>query len=157
MMRRGVKVVAALSLIYILQRSRPGWRPEIVNRTGLDFVPSLEQPVNREFNQANVWVSMTLCYTRSIQPYHNRDAVIRAVLATRLWREATSANVVLQVFNDTEIQERDLASLGLIERSGCQVVMAHDPAVTVAWVIVWQGCSSTLAQVSRTRCMITLL
>jgi len=126
-MRRGVKVVAALALIYTLQRNRPVWRPEIVNRTGLDYVPLLEQPVNREFNQANVWVSMTLCYTRSIQPHHNRDAVIRAVLATRLWRETTGANIVLQVFNDTEIQERDLASLGLIQSSGSQVVMSGDP------------------------------
>ena len=124
-MKRGVKMVAAVALIYILHRGRPRKKQDINNRTGLDFVPLLEQPVNPEFNQRNVWVSMSLCYTRYIDQKYNRDAVIRAVLATRLWRQTTNANVVLQVFNDTEITQKDLESLNLISTSGSHLILTQ--------------------------------
>lgn len=116
--------MAALSLIYVLLRVRPRFKTEYKTKTGLKFVPLLEQPVNKAFNREKVWVSMSFCYAEAVQYKYNRDAVIRAVLATRLWRDVADANVVLQVYNDTEILKKDIDSLNLVKKSGAHLIWA---------------------------------
>merc|ERR1711971_917499 len=123
-MRKGVKIVAALSLIYVLLRVRPRFRTDHKTKTGLKIVPLLEQPVNKAFNREKVWVSMSFCYAEAVQSKHNRNAVIRAVLATRLWRDVANANVVLQVYNDTEILQKDIDSLNQVKKSGAHLIWA---------------------------------
>ena len=76
---------------------------------------------------------MSLCYSASLSPGQNRHAVISAALSARLYHHNsgpslvtrdivrdiiryTGANVVLQVFNDTEIIRKDLEVLNLITK-----------------------------------------
>ena len=111
-------------MIYVLLKIRRQVKTEYKTKTGLKFVPLLEQPINKGFNRENVWISMSFCYAAAVQKKSNRDAVIKAVLATRLWRDVADANVVLQVFNDTEILEKDIESLNLVKKSGAHLIWA---------------------------------
>ena len=91
------------------------------------------QDPNREFMSDNVWISMSFCYSSSLGPRGNHRASVSAVMSARLFGErsglsegfspsllknsfVSGANVVLQVFNDTEIAKGDLKVLGLIEK-----------------------------------------
>ena len=76
---------------------------------------------------------MSFCYSSSLRPRDNHKASVSAAMAARLYGERSGlsktfsvfffmssfyvpgANVVLQVFNDTEITEEDLQILGLIK------------------------------------------
>ena len=49
------------------------------------------QEVNRHFNSANVWISMSLCYSASLSPGQNRHAVISAALSARLYHHNSGA------------------------------------------------------------------
>ena len=72
---------------------------------------------------------MSFCYSASVRSRENHRASVSAALSARLFSELSGvstlviptisyfvqgANVVLQVFNDTEITEEDLEILGLI-------------------------------------------
>ena len=94
------------------------------------------QDLNRDFMSDNVWISMSFCYSSSLGPRDNHKASVSAVMSARLFGErsgmsegfspfspcllndsfVSGANVVLQVFNDTEIAKGDLKVLGLIEK-----------------------------------------
>ena len=54
-------------------------------------VIKLTQEVNRHFNSANVWISMSLCYSASLSPGQNRHAVISAALSARLYHHNSGA------------------------------------------------------------------
>ena len=58
-------------------------------------------------------MSLSLCYTSHLPPAANREAVIKAVLAVKLWRLRSGANVALQLYNDTALLPADLATLNL--------------------------------------------
>lgn len=94
---------------------------------------SLQEP-NRDFMRDNVWMSMSFCYSASVGSHENHKASVSATMSARLFGERSGmydkmflnllvdnsffsgVNVVLQVFNDTEITKEDLKVLGLIEK-----------------------------------------
>jgi len=123
-MKRGVKVSVVIFLTYIIFKSWFIFDTDYKTKTGLTAVPLLEQPVNKHFNRENVWISMSFCYAAAWPSDINRDAVIKAVLATRLWRDVSDANVVLQVYNDTEILENDIERLNMVTKRGTRLIWA---------------------------------
>jgi len=124
-MRRIVKIVSAIVLIYIILRVRPKMPERRKARIGLPQVSLLDQPVDKDFNRERVWVSISFCYADKVGPKLNSFAVIQSILATRLWHERTGANVVLQVHNDTEISGKDIERLSLVEKHGAHLVLAE--------------------------------
>jgi len=123
-MKRGVKIVGVLALIYIFFRIIHCFKTDRQNKTGLEGIPLLEQSVNKQFNRENVWISMSFCYSAALPYEANSDAVIKAVLASRLWKVKNDANIVVQVYNDTEIHERDIERLKVAEKSGTHLIWA---------------------------------
>merc|ERR1719320_1790679 len=79
--------------------------------TGLPHTPLLSQAVNKQFNSEKVWVSLSFCYSAEATLAENKAAVARAVLASNLWKELSEVNVVVQVFNNTDIVGDDYEKL----------------------------------------------
>ena len=96
----------------------------ILANTGLKNTPLLTQPLNKAFNQEKVWVSMSLCYSSAKNRKENSDIIARAFLATALWRKLADVNVVLQIYNDTNIIADDLEQLNLIKKRKVYLIFA---------------------------------
>ena len=79
--------------------------------TGLPRIPLLNQAVNKHFNRDKVWVSMSFCYSSEATVSENKVAIARAALASNLWKELSEVNVVVQVFNNTDIAVDDYEKL----------------------------------------------
>ena len=45
------------------------------------------QKVDKNYNNQNVWISMSYCYSRSVSEKQNRQATISAALSVRLYKE----------------------------------------------------------------------
>ena len=111
-------------LIYFIMQLRL-WTPKVtVTNTGLGFTPLLSQPVNKAFNREKVWVSMSLCYSSTATRTQNLDNVAKAFLAISLWKKLTEVNVVLQVYNNTNIVKADQEILNLIKKKEIYVILS---------------------------------
>ena len=68
-------------------------------------------------------MSLSFCYSAEATLAENKAAVARAVLASNLWKELSEVNVVVQVFNNTDIGGDDYEKLEkMIQKRGMTIL-----------------------------------
>ena len=118
-MNRTKKLIINVILIYVILQIRLRMPKTNKDSTGLPHIPLLNQEVNKNFNRDKVWVSMSFCYSAEATVAENKAAVAKAVLASNLWKELSEVNVVVQVYNNTDIAVDDYEKLEkMIQKRG---------------------------------------